>query len=166
MASEPTFRRRRAGWVQRLFLKLPPLVYRGPLAELLRWRCVMVLTTIGRRSGRPRSTGISFMPVGERLIVFSGWGVSSNWYQNVRANPEVVVQVGRRRMRGTARLVEDPLQRAELMLRMQARSGACGPPKLMRPVLTLTRVFDYEADIRMAVAQGGDLPVVEITPHT
>ena len=52
------------------------------------------------------------MPVADRFIVFSGWGVTSGWYHNVRANPKVRIQVGRRRMRATAYLVEDPEQRA------------------------------------------------------
>ena len=31
--------------------------------------------------------------------------------------------------------------------------------------LKTLRLFDYEGEIRLAVAQGGDLPVVEITPN-
>jgi deazaflavin-dependent oxidoreductase (nitroreductase family) len=145
-------------------LRVPRAMYVGPIAELLRSRCVMLLTTRGRRTGRARTTAVSFMPVGDRLVVFSGWGVSSNWYKNVRANPQVRIQVGRRRMRATARLVEAPEQRAELMLQMRARSSGCGPPRPVRPLLRLTRIFDYQGEIDMAVAAGGNLPVVEVTP--
>lgn len=151
--------------LQRLLLKSTPLFYLGPIADLLKSRCVLVITTRGRKSGLPRKTAISFMQLGERLIVFSGWGRSSNWYRNVLANPEVEVQVGRRRMRATARLVSDPEERKKLMLQMQGRSSGCGPPGPMRPVLKGLRIFDYEAEITMAVAQGGDLPVLEIVPH-
>ena len=63
------------------------------------------------------------MPVDDHFVVFSGWGVSSDWLRNIRANPDVFVQVGRRRMRATAQLVEDPERRRELMRRMQATSG-------------------------------------------
>jgi deazaflavin-dependent oxidoreductase (nitroreductase family) len=139
-------------------------VYVGPIAELMRLRCVMLLTTHGRRSGQPRTTAISFMPVGNRLVVFSGWGTASSWYHNVRANPNVRIQVGRRRMRATAHLVEDPDRRAELTRRMRARSGGCGPPPPVRPLLKLTRIFDYEGELDMAVAAGATLPVIEITP--
>jgi deazaflavin-dependent oxidoreductase (nitroreductase family) len=145
-------------------LRLPRLVYFGPLAELLRSRCVMLLTTRGRRTGRPRTTAVSFMPVDGRLVVFSGWGTASDWYHNVRANPNVRIQVGRRRMRATAHLVEDPDQRAELMRRMRARSSGCGPPRPTRPLLKLTGIFDYQGELDMAVAAGGTLPVIEITP--
>jgi deazaflavin-dependent oxidoreductase (nitroreductase family) len=163
--SEPSFARRRASGLQRLLLKAPPLVYHGPIADLLRSRCVMLLTTIGRRSGRPRTLGISFMPVDDHLVVFSGWGVSSNWYRNLRANPEVMVQVGRRRLRATAKLVEEPSRRIELMQKMQARSGRCGPPQPVRPVLKALHLFDYQAEIDTAVAAGGALPVIELFPH-
>jgi deazaflavin-dependent oxidoreductase (nitroreductase family) len=162
--SEPSFTRRRAGPLVRLFLRVPRLLYRGPIAELLRSRCVMLLTTQGRRSGRPRTTPVSFMPLDDRYIAFSGWGVRSNWYRNVRANASVEITVGRRRMRAMAHLVEDPERRRELMRQMEARSSGCGPPRLVRPLLKLSGAFDYDGEIRMAIAAGGTLPVIEITP--
>ena len=163
--SEPSFRRGRANPLLRALLKLPARLYVGPLAELLRSRCVLVLTTRGRRSGAPRPGCVSFMPVGDHFVVFSGWGITSNWYRNLQANPEVRIKVGRRQMWATARVVEDPQRRAALMAQMRARSGSCGPPKPIRPVLKLARVFDYQGEIDMAVAAGGSLPVVELFPH-
>jgi deazaflavin-dependent oxidoreductase (nitroreductase family) len=162
---KPTFTRARAPLLQRLLLRVPPLVYYGPVAELLRQRCVLKLTTIGRKSGRARTVCVSFMPHGAGFIAFSGWGISSSWYQNVLANPEVEIQVGPRRTRATAKLIAEPEQRRQLMLQMQQQSRRCGPPKPTRGILKALRLFDYEGEIRMAVAQGGDLPVVEITPH-
>ena len=162
MPSEPSFARPRASPLLRFFLKTPVLLYRGPIADLLRSRCVMLLTTKGRRSGLPRTGPVSFMPLDDHFVVFSGWGITSDWYQNLRANPEVSITVGRRRMRAMALPVEDPERRRELMLRMQARSGGCGPPKPVRPLLKTLRVFDYQGEIDMAV-RGSDLPVVEIS---
>jgi deazaflavin-dependent oxidoreductase (nitroreductase family) len=162
---QPRFERSPAPPFQRAVLKSTPLVYRGPIASLLASRCVLLLTHVGRRTGRPHTTAISFMPVGNGFVVFSGWGRSSNWYRNVLANPEVGVRVGGRQLRATARLVPEPERRRQLMLRMQARSGGCGPPRLMRPLFKALRLFDYDGEITLAVAQGGDLPVLEITPH-
>ena len=164
-SSEPTFTRRRANPVLRTLLKAPVLLYRGPIADLLRSRCVMLLTTRGRRTGLPRTTAVSFMPVNDHYVAFSGWGVASNWYRNVRAHPDVWVTIGRRRMRATARLVEDPERRRALMLQMQAQSSRCGPPRPLRPLLKLAGVFDYEGEISMGVAAGAALPVVEIVPY-
>ncbi len=163
-ASEPTFVRTRPGWLQRLFLRAPVLLYRGWLAELLRGRCVLLLTTTGRATGLPRTTGVSFLALDDHYVVFSGWGVRSNWYRNLRAHPEVVIQVGRRRLRATARLVDDPARRRELMRLMRDRSARCGPPRFVRPLLRLTRLFDYDQEIALAVEQGEALPVVELWP--
>ena len=160
--SEPTFRRPPPTGFSRALLRVPRAMYAGPFAELLRSRCVLLLTTRGRRSGQPRTTPVSFIPVGDRYIVFSGWGVGSSWYHNVRANPEVLIQVGRRQMHGTAYLVEDPDQRAAYMRLMSARSSGCGPPRPIRPLLKLTGIFDYQGEIDMALAAGGSLPVIEI----
>ena len=57
-----------------------------------------------------------------------------------------------------------PDERAALMRRMRDRSGSCGPPKALRSLLRGSRLFDYDAEIRMAIEQGGDLPVLEIVP--
>ena len=161
-SAEPTFARKRASLLLRQLLKLPVLLYRGPLADLLRSRCIMLLTTHGRKSGLPRTGALSFMPVEDHFVVFSGWGTTSNWYRNVRANPDVTVTIGGRRLRGEARLVEDPARRAALMRQMQLRSAGCGPPRALRPLIRLTGIFDYDAEIDMAVAANGSLPVIEI----
>jgi deazaflavin-dependent oxidoreductase (nitroreductase family) len=146
-------------------LRVPRYLYVGPLAELLRSRCVLLLTTRGRRTGRPRTTAVSFMPLPNgHLVVFSGWGATSAWYLNVREDARVRVKVGRREMNATATLVQPPGRRHELMLQMAARSSGCGPPKPVRPLLRLTRVFDYEGEIAQALRAGASLPVVEITP--
>ena len=165
MSTEPSFTRRRAGPFLRLALKVPSLVYRGPFAELMRSRCVMLLTTRGRRTGLWRTTAVSFMPLDGHFIAFSGWGVGSNWYRNIRANPSVRIRVGSREMNASARVVAEAGRRRELMRQMAARSSGCGPPKPMRPLLKLGRVFDYQGEIDMALAAGTTLPVVEIVPN-
>lgn len=39
------------------------------------WRWVLRVMMIGRKSGKPRKTCISFMPVDGNYIVFVSWGV-------------------------------------------------------------------------------------------
>ena len=161
----PTFVRERPGTLLRLFFKAPTYLYRGPLADLLASRCVMLLTTTGRRSGLSRTNGVSFMPLDGKYVVFSGWGIGSNWYQNLLANPAATIQVGRRQIPVTAQPVQEPARRRDLMRRMRDRSGGCGPPRAVRPLLRLTRVFDYDAEIALAVAQAEQLPVIELVPR-
>lgn len=163
--TEPTFRRERPNPLLRFVFQLPPLLYHGPIAAFFASRCVLRLTTIGRKSGEPRTVCVSFMPLDDGYIIFSGFGVQSNWYRNVRANPHVTIQIGPETMRATAEVVADPDRRRELMRQMQSRSRDCGPPTWIRPLLRWTRAFDYDAEIQLAVDQADSLPVVALTPR-
>lgn len=159
------FRREKPNKLLSIALKIPPRVYYGPLASLMSWRCVMVLTTIGRKSGLPRTIGVSYMPLNGRYVSFAGWGVSANWYRNVVANPEVTIRVGGKTMKATGHLVLDPNERINLMALKQEQARHCGPPVFMRPLLKLTRAFDFDAEIAMAVEHAGELPIVQFEPH-
>jgi deazaflavin-dependent oxidoreductase (nitroreductase family) len=149
-----------------VFFKVPVLLYRGWLGEVFRWRCILRLTTTGRKTGHLRTTCVSYMPLNEHYVVFAGWGVRADWYRNLLAHPAVAIQVGRRRLRATAQPVSDPVRRRALMLQMQARSGRCGPPRFLRPLLRGARVFDYDREIALAVEQAEALPVVELVPES
>jgi deazaflavin-dependent oxidoreductase (nitroreductase family) len=163
-ANQPTFDRGRPNAIRKWFFKSPVSMYRGPIGEVMRKRCVMLLTTTGRKSGLPRTTGVSFMPVGDRYIIFAGWGIQSDWYKNLLANPDVTIRIGSKQIKATAKPIEDLARRRDLMLQMRERSDQCGPPEPVRGVLKRTGVFDYEGELDMAVDQQGRLPVVEITP--
>lgn len=61
----------------------------------------LVLTTIGRKSGQPRSTPVNYFPGqdGSWLIVASAAGAAKNpaWYHNIAANPDrVQIELPRR----------------------------------------------------------------------
>lgn len=52
---------------------------------------VLILNTVGRRSGRPRQTPVAWFTDGDdaRLIVASGGGSQNpDWYSNLMANPD------------------------------------------------------------------------------
>lgn len=163
----PTLVRIRPKGFQRLLLKIPVYLYRGPLASLLAWRCVVLLTTTGRKTNLPRRTALSAMRVDDRFVVFAGLaGIRADWYRNILANPEVIVRYGHRCWRARAQVVLDPAQRRSFMERMATYSRRCGPPRPTRPLLRLLRIFDYDAEIAFALAHAEELPVVEIVPHT
>jgi deazaflavin-dependent oxidoreductase (nitroreductase family) len=162
----PTFTRERPNPLLKFAFKIPPKIYWGPIAEFMRSRCVLRITTTGRKSGLPRTISLSFMPVDDRYIIWSGFGIESQWYQNVLANPEVTIKVGRKEMKATAAVVMDPERRRHLMLRMRDRSDSCGPPTFTRPLLRLSQAFDYDADVQMAVDNAEEMAVVELTPRS
>ena len=81
---------------------------------------VCLFTHTGRRSGRLLTTPLLFLPDGERLVVVASQGGlprNPQWYLNVRANPEVTVQVRGEVRRMRARTAS-PEERAELWPRL------------------------------------------------
>ena len=69
----------------------------------------LLLRSTGRRSGQTRTNALVYASDGDdRLVVASNGGDdrAPGWLHNVRAKPEVEVQVGRERRPATARIVE------------------------------------------------------------
>ena len=69
----------------------------------------LLLRTTGRRSGATRTNGLVYARDGDDYLVVASKGGSDQapgWLHNLRANPEVEIQVGRERRPGTARAVE------------------------------------------------------------
>lgn len=96
---------RRAWWrraIQRVLTALHIALYRatggaighqlGPLPNLL-------LTTTGRRSGKPRTTVLSYIRTdGLLALIASNFGsrTAPQWYRNLEAHPQAVVRLKRR----------------------------------------------------------------------
>jgi len=58
-------------------------------------RALLLLTTIGRRSGLPRTTPMMFIPDGDRILVVAsnaGAPRHPDWYRNLVVNPSVTVE--------------------------------------------------------------------------
>jgi deazaflavin-dependent oxidoreductase (nitroreductase family) len=90
------------------------------IAAALRRSQVIDLTTTGRRSGEPRRIEIYLHSLDGRLVI-SGMpspGRTRAWIHNVAANPAVTLHLKRgvvADVPGTARVVTDPAERAELL---------------------------------------------------
>jgi F420H(2)-dependent quinone reductase len=68
------------------------------------------LTVTGRKTGKRRTKPLLYMPDGDRYVVVASNGGRPDhpaWFLNVRANPDVDVQVGRRRFAARARIPEE-----------------------------------------------------------
>ena len=69
----------------------------------------LLLRTTGRRSGATRTNGLVYARDGDDyLVVASNGGADKapGWLFNVREKPDVEIQVGRARQKGTARILE------------------------------------------------------------
>jgi F420H(2)-dependent quinone reductase len=67
---------------------------------------MLLLTTTGRRSGRPHTVPLLYLADGDRLVVIASWGGKPghpHWYHNLVAEPRAVVQIRSRRFPVVAR---------------------------------------------------------------
>jgi deazaflavin-dependent oxidoreductase (nitroreductase family) len=68
-----------------------------------------LLTTTGAKSGLKRTSPVAYLTVdGQPVVVASKGGAPTNpsWYHNLRANPNVVVEVGTEKYAATAQVLE------------------------------------------------------------
>ncbi|MGD0949067.1 MAG: nitroreductase family deazaflavin-dependent oxidoreductase [Candidatus Binatia bacterium] len=77
---------------------------------------VLLLRTIGRKSGEERTAALVYLRDGDNLVVVASNGGSDRspgWFFNLQKNPKVGVQIGRHRTRMRARIA-NPQERARL----------------------------------------------------
>jgi F420H(2)-dependent quinone reductase len=112
----------RSNWVvvrhpgaQRAWSRLHARLYRWTGGRFLpRWfhgAPVMLLETVGRRSGRPRSNPVLYLERGRSLVVLAanaGADRTPAWWLNLRAAGEGTAVIGGRRRRIRPRLLTGP----------------------------------------------------------
>jgi deazaflavin-dependent oxidoreductase (nitroreductase family) len=97
----------------KLFTRLHRFIYRlthGYLGNLVVRRLVLLLHTVGRRTGKHRTTTLSYYRDGNSfLVVASNWGEESqpDWYHNLVKNPCTTIQVKDKQLRVKASLLQD-----------------------------------------------------------
>ena len=143
----------------RFGFRLPIYLYRMHLGGLLGNRFLM-LTTIGRKSGKPHKTIIEVVSYDKQTreyTIASGWGVKSDWYRNLRNNPDVLVNVGRREYRATAEQLST--SDAEMMLLKYAHNHPLAFRELAR-LMSGSSAKNTEETCLLAQ----DIPIITLHP--
>ncbi len=70
-----------------------------------------VLTTIGRKSGKPRRQSVRAIREGQRVVIVAMMGERAHWLRNVRSHPHVTVKLRDGIMEGIAHEVTDDAER-------------------------------------------------------
>ena len=68
----------------------------------------LLLHTVGAKTGQPRTTSLSYARDGDDYLVVASKGgdpKSPGWYHNLKANPNIEINVGPKRFAVTARPV-------------------------------------------------------------
>jgi len=74
-------------------------------------RTLLLLHTIGAKSGQERINPVAYVKDGEHLVIIASKGGSPNnpdWYYNILANPQVTVEVGTEHFQADAMIAEEP----------------------------------------------------------
>ena len=75
-------------------------------SRFLRGAPVLLLTSVGRRTGELRTTPLIYLADGDRIVLVASKAGSKRhplWYRNLEANPECEVQIARDRIKCTSR---------------------------------------------------------------
>jgi deazaflavin-dependent oxidoreductase (nitroreductase family) len=118
----------------------------GKLGKSFMGASVLLLTTRGRKTGKPRTAALIYLEEGDQLVVVASKGGSPEnplWYRNLQADPSVEVQVGPEQRAMSARTASDT-DRARLW------------PKL---VALYSPYADYQS------WSDRTIPVVLLSPH-
>lgn len=142
-----------------LILRVPVLLYRIGLAGRLGPR-LLLLTTVGRRTRRRRTVGLSYAIADGTVYVISGFG-QTDWLRNLARTPEVEVRIGARSWPGLARRVRDSEEADHARGLFRQQGANQGPPRALRGLLRLMGL-DYEAELEALNRPELDLPVVAI----
>lgn len=68
---------------------------------------VVEITTIGRKSGEPRTTTIWFVYEKNHLYIQSGQGGKTSWYRNLKKNRHIDMKIGDLTFTGQAHFIND-----------------------------------------------------------
>ena len=92
-----------------LFWKIHPRLYRwsgGRIGGKIGPMPVLLLDSVGRKSGGTRTNALTYVPKGNSYVViasFLGEPRHPAWFLNLRSTPEAEIQIGSKRLRVRAR---------------------------------------------------------------
>jgi deazaflavin-dependent oxidoreductase (nitroreductase family) len=74
---------------------------------------ILLLNTVGRKTGRKRTSPLLYVMDGEDFVIIASKGGAPNdpaWYLNLKANPDATVEVGDREVRVRAEEVDSEVK--------------------------------------------------------
>lgn len=106
---------------------------------------LLLLHAKGAKSGEVRTTPVIYTRDGDRFVIaasLAGADTNPNWYHNLKAHPEVEIEVGRERFKVRAKIAEEP-ERTRLFNKMASEASIFtdyqSKTKRIIPIVVLTR---------------------------
>jgi deazaflavin-dependent oxidoreductase (nitroreductase family) len=97
----------------------------GKVGGMFADKNVLLLTTIGAKSGAERLSPLVYTLDGDRYVIAASMGGAPKnpaWYHNLVANPKVTVEVGTEKFEATATVIADRAERDRLYAGMVAHA--------------------------------------------
>jgi deazaflavin-dependent oxidoreductase (nitroreductase family) len=105
---------------------------------------LVILETIGRKSGQPRRTPVGDYVQGDTAWIFTEHGRAAAYMRNIEANPRVRMKVGRRWRTGSAEVMPDDDARAR-QRRMPNKLNSAAVRAMGTELLTIRVDLEPEA---------------------
>jgi len=102
--------------ILKVFFKLPVLAYRTGTGFLLGKRFIYV-EHVGRKSGLKRRSVLEVVRYDKDEDIYyiaSGYGTKSDWYKNIKATPNVKIQVGFRKSNAKVEFLSEERNEEEI----------------------------------------------------
>ena len=107
---------------------------------------LLLLHTIGAKSGQPRLNPVATMADGDHYVIIASKGgapTNPDWYYNIVATPEVSIEIGTEKFQARADVAPEP-ERTALFAKMAAQHPGFAEyernTERVIPVIILTRV--------------------------
>lgn len=114
---------------------------------------ILLLTTTGRKSGKPRTTPLGYFDQdGDYVIIASNGGADTHpqWFLNLKSNPDVSIEIKDKKISAKARVAEGAA-RKDLWTKLVGLSPQYGKyatsTKREIPVVLLHPIAFYEGQI-------------------
>lgn len=85
---------------------------------------MLLLHTVGAKTGRPRVNPLVYLPDGDRFVIIASKGgapTNPDWYHNLLAHPDVQIEVGTETIPVRAVEIQDEREREALYARQAER---------------------------------------------
>jgi deazaflavin-dependent oxidoreductase (nitroreductase family) len=147
--------------LSRLLWRAPIWLYRLGLGGLLGSHFVL-LNHVGRKSGQPRQTVLEVVDRDEEtgaIMIASGFGKGSDWYRNILKQPDVTIQLGRKKIAVTAVLLT-PAASGQAMVDYAHRN-----PRAAKQLMRLVGYNVEGSDDEYFELGRDQVPFITLYPH-
>jgi deazaflavin-dependent oxidoreductase (nitroreductase family) len=102
-------------FILRLIHLPPQLAYAIGLGPLI-GNLILLLTTIGRKSGKQRVTPLQYEEIDGKIYICAALGQKTDWFRNIQVNPIVEVRLKSRKISGRAATITETHQIVDFLL--------------------------------------------------